>query len=117
MPVARYESTEVDESPLAQPLTFEFSKRTAKNRLMKAAMEERLATWDDNILEKRGLPTKELIDLYRRYVERPLEIPENGVLINHVWVLDGANNQMVGVSLLPATSLLTTRMWLVQVAL
>jgi hypothetical protein len=44
MPVARYEFTEVDENPLAQPLTFKFSKRTAKNRLMKAAMEERLAT-------------------------------------------------------------------------
>lgn len=76
MPVARYESTEVDENPLAQPLTFKFSKRTAKNRLMKAAMEERLATQDGNILEKRGLPTKELIDLYRRSVdsiERPLE--------------------------------------------
>ncbi len=68
MPVTRYDSAEVDREPLGRPLTFAFSKRTAKNRLMKAAMEERLGTWDEKILEKRGLPTKELIELYRRYV-------------------------------------------------
>jgi hypothetical protein len=66
MSVTRYASADVDCDPLRQPLTFEFSKRTARNRLMKASMEERLATWDDKILEKRGIPTKELIELYRR---------------------------------------------------
>jgi hypothetical protein len=66
MSVSRYGSVGVDSSPLGQPLTFDFSKRTAKNRLLKAAMEERLSTWDDKILENRGVPTKELIELYRR---------------------------------------------------
>jgi hypothetical protein len=66
MPVSRYESVRVDPGPLGQPLTFEFSKRTAKNRPLKAAMEERLSTWDDKILEKGAVPTKELIELYRR---------------------------------------------------
>jgi hypothetical protein len=69
MPVTRYGSYGVDPNPLGKPLGFAFSKRTAKNRILKAAMEERLSTWDDKILENRGVPTKELINLYRRYIQ------------------------------------------------
>jgi hypothetical protein len=69
MPVTRYGFCGVDPNPLGQPLCFEFSKKTAKNRILKAAMEERLSTWDDKILENRGVPTKELINLYRRYIQ------------------------------------------------
>ncbi|KAI0474282.1 NADH:flavin oxidoreductase/NADH oxidase-like protein [Xylaria cf. heliscus] len=68
MPVARYESAPVDISPLAQSLKFEFSGRTAKNRLFKAAMAEDLATWHPTKIEERGIPTKELIELYGRYL-------------------------------------------------
>ncbi|KUJ21404.1 NADH oxidase [Mollisia scopiformis] len=67
MPVSRYKSEDVGREPLHQPLAFAFSKRIAQNRLLKAAMEERLAIWDDEILVNRGLPTKELIELYRWY--------------------------------------------------
>ena len=46
MPGQRYESEDVDIAPLAQPLQLEFFGQTAKNRLMKAAMTERMASWD-----------------------------------------------------------------------
>lgn len=41
---------DVDVSPLAQPLVFEFSGKTAMNRFLKAPMTERLCRWND--LEK-----------------------------------------------------------------
>ncbi|KAI1813987.1 NADH oxidase [Poronia punctata] len=70
----RYPSTKNDPTPLSDPLTFPFSKRTAPNRLMKAATSEHLATYsppsssssssydDDN-----GIPKPELINLYSRF--------------------------------------------------
>lgn len=36
----------VDVSVLRQPITFPFSGRTAKNRLLKAPMTERLCNWN-----------------------------------------------------------------------
>lgn len=38
---------DVDVSPLAQPLKFEFSGRTVMNRFLKAPMTERLCRWND----------------------------------------------------------------------
>lgn len=65
----RVDAEKVDPSPLGQPLKLAFSGRTAKNRLLKAAMTERLSTWDAENLEARGVPTKELIEVYRRWGE------------------------------------------------
>lgn len=61
----RYEAEKKDVSALGQPLHFEFSDRTARNRFMKAAMTERLSSWDAKKLEARGVPSKELINVYR----------------------------------------------------
>lgn len=69
MAPTRYTAEEVDASPLAQPLPFAFSGKTAPNRLLKAAMTERLSTWDANVPERRGVPTPELINVYRRWGE------------------------------------------------
>ncbi|KAL5089309.1 hypothetical protein Trisim1_005872 [Trichoderma cf. simile WF8] len=55
----------IDPAPLGRPLTFEFSGKTAKNRFMKAAMSELQSSWDDKDLTKRGIPSKELANLYR----------------------------------------------------
>lgn len=63
----RYESaTTADVARLGQPLKFEFSKQAAPNRLMKGAMAEALATWDGVNHDASGIPTKELIEVYRR---------------------------------------------------
>lgn len=69
MAPVRYESDSSDASPLGQPLKFEFSGRTAKNRFLKAAMTERLSSWDAKDLKKRGVPSKNLINVYKRWGE------------------------------------------------
>ncbi|RSL50895.1 hypothetical protein CEP53_008637 [Fusarium sp. AF-6] len=63
----RYGSGPVNASPLAQPLHFEPSGRTAKNRFLKSPMAEALATFDPDIPSKRGIPTNEIVELYRRW--------------------------------------------------
>ncbi|KAH0521815.1 hypothetical protein TsFJ059_005752 [Trichoderma semiorbis] len=55
----------IDPAPLGRPLTFEFSGKTAKNRFMKAAMSELQSSWDEKDFTKRGIPSKELANLYR----------------------------------------------------
>lgn len=65
----RLASDKVDISPLAQPLHYEFSGKTASNRFLKAAMSERLSSWDAKDLKARGIPSKELINVYKRWGE------------------------------------------------
>ncbi|KPM39111.1 hypothetical protein AK830_g7462 [Neonectria ditissima] len=67
----RYNSGPADPAPLGSPLHFSVSGKTAQNRLMKAAMAENLSTWDPKIFEARGVPTAELINVYRRWGEIP----------------------------------------------
>ncbi|KAL7931330.1 hypothetical protein V8C35DRAFT_329617 [Trichoderma chlorosporum] len=55
----------VDPAPLGRPLAFEFSGKTAKTRFMKAAMSELQSSWDDKDRSKRGIPPKELVNLYK----------------------------------------------------
>ncbi|GAB0138951.1 hypothetical protein EsDP_00007170 [Epichloe bromicola] len=63
----RFSGPKADPAPLREPLKYEFSGRTAANRILKGAMTERLSTWDPKDLEKRGIPTKELINVYKRW--------------------------------------------------
>ncbi|KAI1380628.1 NADH oxidase [Hypoxylon crocopeplum] len=67
MPPTRYESPDADPTPLGEPLTFPFSTQVASNRLMKAAMTERMATWDADDMEASGIPTPQLCMLYRHW--------------------------------------------------
>lgn len=66
MASARYDSEDVSVGALSQSIHFKPSGRTAKNRLLKGAMVEGLATWNQKVPSERGIPTSELIDLYRR---------------------------------------------------
>ncbi|KAK1091095.1 hypothetical protein LTR48_006990, partial [Friedmanniomyces endolithicus] len=68
-PSARYESQDGNPAPLGNPLKFEFSGKTAFNRFMKGAMTERISSWDADNFEARGIPSKTLINLYRRWGE------------------------------------------------
>ena len=63
----RIESDIKDASPLGEPLTFDFSCNTAPNRFLKAAMTERLSSWDPVVKERRGIPSKALINVYKRW--------------------------------------------------
>ncbi|KAJ5545913.1 hypothetical protein N7494_003498 [Penicillium frequentans] len=63
--VPRFESADVDPSPLGKPLTFTFSGRTAPNRFLTGAMSERLASFTLADIENRGVPSPELINVYK----------------------------------------------------
>lgn len=52
---------------LGQPFTFPFSGKTAKNKLMKSAMSERLSTFSPYDPMERGQPTEELVRLYETW--------------------------------------------------
>ncbi|KAE8386446.1 hypothetical protein BDV23DRAFT_175424 [Aspergillus alliaceus] len=56
-------------TPLGEPLHFAFSQRTAPNRFYKGAMTERLSSWSPTDLKARGVPSDELINLYKRWGE------------------------------------------------
>ena len=91
----RFQAEQTDASPLAQPLKFESSGQTAKNRLMKAAMTERLSTWDPKVLEKRGVPTPELINVYRRWGEGDFGVILTGNVMVEYDHLEAAGNPIV----------------------
>ncbi|XXH03649.1 hypothetical protein Hte_010054 [Hypoxylon texense] len=95
MPVARYESAPVNVEPLGQPLKFEFSGKVAKNRFFKAAMAEDLATWSPKNLEERGIPTKESIELYRRWGENEWGVILTGNVDIEFDMLDGIGDGIV----------------------
>ncbi|TVY49275.1 NADH-dependent flavin oxidoreductase [Lachnellula occidentalis] len=65
----RYISDSSDASPLGKPLKFEFSGKTAPNRFLKGAMTERLSSWDPKDFTKRGIPSKNLVNVYKRWGE------------------------------------------------
>src|SRR6478609_5716556 len=91
----RFSTEPADASPLGQPLKFEFSGKTAKNRFMKAAMTERLSTWDPKVLEKRGVPTPELINVYRRWGEGEFGLILTGNVMIEYDQLEAAGNPII----------------------
>ncbi|KAF2103929.1 FMN-linked oxidoreductase [Rhizodiscina lignyota] len=80
---ARIAGDEVDVSVLAEPLTFEFSGRTAKNRFLKAPMTERLCAWnkDGEDISARGVPTPEYTQLYKAWGEGDIGVIVAGNLM------------------------------------
>lgn len=91
----RFEAEDVDPSPLGQPLKFEFSGLTAKNRFMKAAMTERLSSWDPQVLETRGVPSPELINVYRRWGEGGFGVILSGNVMVEYDHLEAAGNPII----------------------
>ncbi|KAG2148901.1 hypothetical protein DEU56DRAFT_729964 [Suillus clintonianus] len=63
---------------LSQPVTFPFSGRTAKNRFLKSAMSERLATFSTFDPYGRGQPTEELVRLYETWAKGDIGIIVTG---------------------------------------
>ncbi|KAL8917961.1 MAG: hypothetical protein Q9172_005612 [Xanthocarpia lactea] len=94
-PAARYDSEDVDASPLGQPLHFPFSGKTAPNRFLKAAMTERLSSWDPQNFEARGIPSKNLINVYKRWGEAQLGTILTGNLMIEYDQLEAAGNHII----------------------
>ncbi|KAI0130398.1 hypothetical protein BJ170DRAFT_620054 [Xylariales sp. AK1849] len=91
----RLEGEKTDAAPLGKPLHFEFSGKTASNRFLKAAMTERLSTWDAKDLPKRGVPTKELINVYKRWGEGGFGVILTGNVMLEYDQLEAAGNPIV----------------------
>lgn len=91
----RYPTDDLDPSPLAQPLTFPFTNKTAPNRFLKAAMTERLSSWDPNNLSARGIPTPELIRAYQRWGEGELGLILTGNTMIFADQLEAQGNPII----------------------
>lgn len=88
-----------DPSPLGHPLELAFSKRTAKNRFMKAAMTERLSSWSLKDLSKRGIPTPEIINAYKWFGEGG-----TGTILTGNLMVDPVNIESAGNLIIPPDS-------------
>ena len=98
-PAARYDSSPTDISKLASPLTFPFSNRNAPNRFLKAAMTEQLSSWDAQDLHARGIPSAQLINVYRRFGEGGF-----GVILTGNIMIDPAHLEAAGNAIVPRTA-------------
>ncbi|KAF4554982.1 NADH-dependent flavin oxidoreductase-like protein 2 [Elsinoe fawcettii] len=94
-PSQRYESDDVSAEPLGKPLHFEFSGKTAPNRFLKAAMTERLSSWDPKNLEARGIPSSNLINVYKRWGEGGLGLILTGNIMIEYDQLEAAGNPII----------------------
>lgn len=92
---SRYPSEKVDASPLAQPIHFGFSNRTAPNKFLKSAMSEHLASWDDNDINKRGIPTKKLINATARWREAEIGVVLPGNVMIDLEHVEGPGNAII----------------------
>lgn len=63
----RYESKPVDQKVLGDSITLPFSGLVAPSRFLKGAMTERLSSWDQHDLSKRGVPSENLIKVYEAW--------------------------------------------------
>lgn len=91
----RYETEAKDPAPLGKPLKFEFSNTTAQNRFLKGAMTERLSSWDSKKLEVRGVPSKQLINVYRRWGEGEFGVILTGNIMFEYDHLEAAGNPII----------------------
>ncbi|KAI0443002.1 hypothetical protein F4803DRAFT_561928 [Xylaria telfairii] len=91
----RFPSEPADPAPLAEPLRFEFSGRTIKNRFHKTPISEQLATWHPIDFPKRGIPTKELINVYRRWGEGGFGLIATGNIMIEYDHLEAAGNAII----------------------
>ena len=85
----------VDQSVLGEPITLPFSGQVAKTRFMKAAMTERMSSWDQKDPTKRGVPSKELIHLYKLWGEDAYGIVLSGNIIVDSVNLEAPGNPIV----------------------
>lgn len=95
--VRRYGKAETQAQRLAEPIQFSFAKRTASNRFLKAAMTERMSSWDPINTKDRGIPSQELINLYRRWGEGAI-----GIILTGNIMIDLINLESPGNAIIPA---------------
>ncbi|CAE7194540.1 hypothetical protein P3342_009677 [Pyrenophora teres f. teres] len=91
----RYEAEYKDPAPLGKPLDFAFSKKTAQNRFLKGAMTERLSSWDPKNLEARGIPSKNLVNVYKHWGKGEFGVILTGNVMIEYDHLEAAGNPII----------------------
>lgn len=84
---------------LLQQLRLPFAGRSAQNRFLKAAMTERLASWDPKDHSKRGVPSSALCNLYKRWGEGQF-----GIILTGNIMVDTTNMEAPGNLVIPVNS-------------
>ncbi|BFZ57234.1 NADH-dependent flavin oxidoreductase [Savitreella phatthalungensis] len=85
----------VDQAILGEPITLPFSGKVAKTRFMKAAMTERLSSWDQHDPTKRGTPSKTLNQLYEAWGKDAFGIILSGNLLVSPIDLEAPGNMVL----------------------
>ncbi len=80
---------------MGKPLHFEFSGRTAPNRFLKGAMTERISSWDPKNFKARGIPSKNLINVYKRWGEGQLGTILTGNIMIEYDQLEAMGNPII----------------------
>jgi len=94
-PARRHVSDNKDAASLGQALKFEFSGQTARNRFLKGAMTELLSSWDADNVEARGVPSEDLVNLYRIFGQGDIGLMLSGnIMIDHDH-LEAAGNAII----------------------
>ena len=95
MSIERFTDEKASPKKLAEPLKFEFSGLTANNRFLKAAMTERLSSWDPKDVSKRGIPSAGLINVYKRWGEGGYGNILTGNIMVHPEHLEAPGNAII----------------------
>jgi len=80
---------------LGEPIKLEFSGRTAPSRFMKGAMTERLSSWDQEDTTKRGIPSDELVHLYKAWGKAGYGVVLSGNLLVDLESLEAPGNIII----------------------
>ncbi|KHJ81067.1 hypothetical protein OESDEN_19249, partial [Oesophagostomum dentatum] len=80
-----------DLSVLGHEITFR-NGRTAQNRFLKAALTERISSWDPKNHKKRGIPPQRLINMYDKWGHGKFGVILTGNVCVDPWNLESAGN-------------------------
>ncbi|CAE6383319.1 unnamed protein product [Rhizoctonia solani] len=97
MVLERYgNSISVDDAKiLGESIQLPFSDRAAKSRFLKGAMSERMASWDQQDLSKRGIPSDNLVGLYEGWGKGGYGIILTGNVMLHPTQLEAPGNPVL----------------------
>uniref|UniRef100_A0A914CF04 NADH:flavin oxidoreductase/NADH oxidase N-terminal domain-containing protein n=1 Tax=Acrobeloides nanus TaxID=290746 RepID=A0A914CF04_9BILA len=92
-------TSNVDPSILGEKLNFQTSNRLAENRFLKAALTEKLLTYDKNNLKFSGIPNQRLINLYSKWAHGGFGVILTGNVIVDPNHLEAPGNAIIDKSI------------------
>ncbi|QRV93333.1 NADH:flavin oxidoreductase/NADH oxidase [Ceratobasidium sp. AG-Ba] len=84
-----------DAKLLGESIHLPFSGKVAKSRFLKGAMTERMSSWDQHDLSKRGIPSNRLVRLYEEWGKGGYGIILTGNVMIHPEQLEAPGNPVL----------------------